>query len=102
MHNSSEVDPVYTDAPEERQAPTEEEFIGKPASIAYHQNLKLLAEFLLLPIPMCTGKDPVTFAECREPGPFPVRVKSRATAAIIEWVGNIDIMLSFYIGEPYE
>ncbi|XP_074490247.1 uncharacterized protein LOC141766933 isoform X2 [Sebastes fasciatus] len=89
VHDSSDVGPTLTDAPEmpeKLQPQREDEVIGQPASIAYHLNLKLLAEYLLLPIPMCTAKDPVTNAACQAHGPFQVTVKSRATAAIIEWV----------------
>ncbi|XP_037623771.1 uncharacterized protein LOC119487169 [Sebastes umbrosus] len=88
VHDSSDVGPTLTDAPEmpeKLQPQREDEVIGQPASIAYHLNLKLLAEYLLLPIPMCTAKDPVTNAACQAHGPFQVTVKSRATAAIIEW-----------------
>ncbi|XP_074471906.1 uncharacterized protein LOC141756232 [Sebastes fasciatus] len=88
VHDSSDVGPTLTDAPEmpeKLQPQREDEVIGRPASIAYHLNLKLLAEYLLLPIPMCTAKDPVTNAACQAHGPFQVTVKSRATAAIIEW-----------------
>lgn len=88
VHDSSDVGPTHTDAsemPEVLQAQSEDEVIGQPASIAYHLNLQLLAEYLLLPIPMCTAKDPVTNAVCQAPGPFRVTVKSRTTAAIIEW-----------------
>lgn len=91
VHDSSDVGPPHNDEPkipEKFQAQSEKEVIGQPASIAYHLNLKQLAEYLVLPIPMCTAKDPVTFAECQAPGPFQVKVKSRATAAIIEWVGT--------------
>ncbi|KAK5909301.1 hypothetical protein CesoFtcFv8_003245 [Champsocephalus esox] len=35
---------------------------------------------------MCTAKDPTTNFECRAPGPFEVSVKSRGTAAIVEWM----------------
>lgn len=89
VHDSSDVGPTHTDAPEmpeALQAQSEDEVIGQPASIAYHLNLQLLAEYLLLPIPMCTAKDPVTNSVCQAPGPFRVTVKSRATAAIIERV----------------
>ncbi|XP_037623820.1 uncharacterized protein LOC119487187 isoform X2 [Sebastes umbrosus] len=89
VHDSSDVGPTLTDAPEmpeKLQPQREDEVIGQPASIAYHLNLKLLAEYLLLPIPMCTAKDPVNNAACQAHGPFQVTVKSRATAAIIEWV----------------
>ncbi|XP_030261975.1 uncharacterized protein LOC115574526 [Sparus aurata] len=89
VHDSSDVGPPHNDEPkipEKFQAQSEKEVIGQPASIAYHLNLKQLAEYLVLPIPMCTAKDPVTFAECQAPGPFQVKVKSRATAAIIEWM----------------
>lgn len=61
MHDSPQVDPTCTDTPEmpeKLQPQREKDVIGQRASIAYHLNLKLLAEYLQLPIPMCTAKDP--------------------------------------------
>ena len=105
VHDSSDVGPTYNDGPEiseNIQAQSENEVIGQSASIACHLNLKQLAEYLVLPIPMCTAKDPVTFAGCKAPGPFQMKVKSRATAAIIEWVGTcvsycVFIMMIIYL-----
>ncbi|KAI4820799.1 hypothetical protein KUCAC02_028766 [Chaenocephalus aceratus] len=45
-----------------------------------------LAKYLVLPVNMCTAKEPTTNFECRAPGPFEVSVKSRGTAAIVEWM----------------
>lgn len=86
MHDSSDGGPTHTDTPEiprKLQDLSENKVIGQHASIAYHLKLKLLAEYLLLLNPMRTTKDPVTFVECQAPGPFQVKVKSRATAAIM-------------------
>ncbi|XP_069016039.1 uncharacterized protein [Embiotoca jacksoni] len=77
VFDSSDVDPPRRS--ERLRAPSDGDVVDEPASVAYHQNLKLLAEFLLLPVPACT------FAECRAPGPFQVTVGSSGTAAIIEW-----------------
>lgn len=64
----------------------EDDVIGHPASITYHDCLKQLADYLVLPVNMCPAKDPNTKVECRAPRPFETNVKSRGTAAIIEWV----------------
>ncbi|KAI3366158.1 hypothetical protein L3Q82_009982, partial [Scortum barcoo] len=71
--------------PEKNHVQKEEDVIGHHASIAYHDCLKQLAEYLLLPIPLCTAKDPLTSAECRSPGPFKIQTRSRGTAVIIQW-----------------
>ncbi|KAK0142690.1 hypothetical protein N1851_019380 [Merluccius polli] len=86
VHDSSDVGYTHTDVSGSPQAQSDTEVIGQPASITYHHNLKMLAEYLLLPINMCTAKDPVTSDDCQAPGPFHVWVKSRATAAIIQWI----------------
>ncbi|CAM4574040.1 unnamed protein product [Leuciscus chuanchicus] len=64
----------------------EDDIIGHPASIAYHDSLKQLAEYLLLPVSMCSAKDPNRKAECRAPAPFEINVRSRGTAAVVEWM----------------
>ena len=48
------------------------------ASITYHMSLLQLVEFLRLPFEQCK--------HCGKPKPFPATVKSRGTAAVIEWV----------------
>ncbi|XP_073711935.1 uncharacterized protein [Misgurnus anguillicaudatus] len=57
-----------------------DDVIGHPASIAYHDSLKQLAQFLDLPIQTCKAK------ECGASKPFEISVTSRGTAAVIEWV----------------
>ena len=67
----------------------EEDIIGKPASIAYHDCLRQLCEFVALPIDSCKGKDPITQKQCQAKGPFEINIKSRVTAAVIEWVSHV-------------
>ena len=76
-------EPTFPDAP---QVLVEDDIIGHPASIAYRDSLKQLAEYLILPVNMCPSKDPNTKVQCRAPGPFEINVKSRGTAAVVEWV----------------
>ncbi|CAL8310654.1 unnamed protein product [Boreogadus saida] len=64
----------------------EDDIIGKPASIAYHDCLRQLCEFVALPIDSCKGKDPITQKQCQAKGPFEINIKSRVTAAVIEWL----------------
>ncbi|KAL0973462.1 hypothetical protein UPYG_G00204060 [Umbra pygmaea] len=45
-----------------------------------------LAEYLVLPVNMCNAKDSHTKVECGAPRPFEVNIKSRGTAAILEWL----------------
>ncbi|CAL8383573.1 unnamed protein product [Arctogadus glacialis] len=57
----------------------EDDIIGKPASIAYHDCLRQLCEFVALPIDSCKGKDPITQKQCQAKGPFEINIKSRVT-----------------------
>ncbi|KAM4736945.1 uncharacterized protein FYW61_004575 isoform 2-T3 [Anableps anableps] len=65
---------------------SEDDIINHPAAITYHVCLMQLAQYLLLPIPVCTAKDPQTMVECRATGPFQVQIKSRGTAVIMQWI----------------
>ncbi len=71
VHDSVDPEPMEPPpVPEKIQVHSEDNIIGHPASITYHVCLKQLAEYLLLPIPLCTVKDLLTSVECRVPGPF--------------------------------
>lgn len=95
-------DPTTSDTPTPAEAAkvlVEEDIIGHPASIAYHDSLRQLAESLLLPVNMCSAKDPNRKVECCAPGPFEINVRSRGTAAIIEWVSlHLAQMIIRYVG----
>lgn len=71
--------------------------IVHPASIAYHACLNQLARSLVLPILVCPAKDPLTFLECRAPGPFQIQTKSRGTAVIMQWVCSFILCCDFVI-----
>lgn len=91
MHDAEDnsQDPTIADIhpiPETAKIMVEDDIIGQPASITYHSCLKLLAEYLVLPVNMCTAKDTNTNAECGAHKPFEVNIHSRGTAAIVEWV----------------
>ncbi|XP_073711610.1 uncharacterized protein [Misgurnus anguillicaudatus] len=82
-------DPTIADIhpiPETAKVLVEDDIIGQPASITYHSCLKLLAEYLVLPVNICTAKDTNTNVECGAHKPFEVNIHSRGTAAIVEWV----------------
>ncbi|XP_059378891.1 uncharacterized protein LOC132114662 [Carassius carassius] len=82
-------DPIIADIhpiPETAKIMVEDDIIGQPASITYHSCLKLLAEYLVLPVNMCTAKDTNTNAECGAHKPFEFNIHSRGTAAIVEWI----------------
>ncbi|KAK7898837.1 hypothetical protein WMY93_019690 [Mugilogobius chulae] len=72
--------------PEAAAVLIEEDVIGKPASIVYHDVIKQLLDFLVLPIDRCSMKDRITKEPCSAAKPFEVSVKSRCTALIVEWV----------------
>ncbi|KAK7158576.1 hypothetical protein R3I94_005031 [Phoxinus phoxinus] len=82
QHNSAEDDPL----PESLMVAVEDDIIGQGASIAYHDCLKQLADYLILPDIMCNAKDPQTKKKCSAERPYEVTVKTRGTAAIIEWM----------------
>ena len=87
------TDPTMSDMPtfsEAAKVVVEDDIIGHPASIAYHDSLRQLAEYLLLPVSVCPAKDPNSNVKCQAPGPFEINIRSRGTSAVIEWV-------SFYI-----
>ncbi|XP_042602788.1 uncharacterized protein LOC122141038 [Cyprinus carpio] len=82
-------DPTIADIhpiPETAKIMVEDDIIGQPASITYHSCLKLLAEYLVLPVNMCTAKYTNTNAECGAHKPFEVNIHSGGTAAIVEWI----------------
>lgn len=87
VHDPGDSEPVEPQPVAGRiSVQNEDDIIGHPATICYHVCLRQLAEYLLLPTPLCTVKDPLTSVECLAPGPFSIEVKSRGTAAIIQWV----------------
>ncbi|XP_013884308.1 uncharacterized protein LOC106532736, partial [Austrofundulus limnaeus] len=73
-------------APEVIKVQCEDDIVEHLAAITYHTCLKQLAEYLLLPIPVCTEKDPLTLVECQAPGPFQILIKSRGTGVIMTWI----------------
>ncbi|KAG1928002.1 hypothetical protein F2P79_023847, partial [Pimephales promelas] len=87
VYDTNDQEPIESQqVPEIIKVLSEDDIIDHPAAIAYHVCLKQLAECLLLPIPMCTAKDPQTFVECGAPGPFQIQTKSRGTAVIMKWI----------------
>ncbi|XP_016521480.1 uncharacterized protein LOC103130530 [Poecilia formosa] len=79
-------DTLVTESAESQPVQSEDDITNHPAAITYHVCLMQLARYLLLPIPVCTAKDPVTLAECQATGPFQVQIKSRGTAVIMQWM----------------
>lgn len=79
-------DTVVTESAESQPVQSEDDITNHPTAITYHVCLVQLAQYLLLPIPVCTAKDPVTLVECQATGPFQVQIKSRGTAVIMQWV----------------
>ena len=64
----------------EHDIQAEANILEQPACIAYHMSLRQLVERLQLPEQVCK--------HCGTPSPFDVRITSRGTAAIIEWVSH--------------
>ena len=82
-HDSTSKEPPL---PEAIKIIVDDDVIGHPASIVYHDCLRQLAEYIVLPISKCTAKDPVMKQKCCAQAPFEMYIKSRGTAAVVEWV----------------
>jgi len=67
---------------------SEDDLIDKPACITYNSSLMQLATFLQLPIKKCFYIDHRTGSECNGIPPFQVKLHSRGTAAVVEWVSK--------------
>ncbi|KAJ8271057.1 hypothetical protein GJAV_G00122270 [Gymnothorax javanicus] len=87
VHDAVDAEPMeQPPVPGTIQIQSEDDILGHPASIAYHDSLKQLAAYLLLPISLCSARDQVTSVECLAPGPFKIQTKARGTAVIIQWI----------------
>lgn len=80
--------------PDTLEVMTEDDLIGKRASVTYEDCLKQLATFLVLPVQKCPYKCDVSQVECQCRPPFEVSITRRGTASIMEWVGVIIILHS--------
>lgn len=67
---------------------TEDDLIGKRASIAYEDCLKQLTSFLVLPLQRCPYTFGLSQVECQCRPPFEVSITYRGTASIMEWVSG--------------
>ncbi|KAJ0060515.1 hypothetical protein NL108_014994 [Boleophthalmus pectinirostris] len=72
--------------PDTAMAVIEKDVLGKQASIIYHDVLKQLLDYLILPVDKCTAQDPISKVSCNAPRPFKVSVRRRCTAVIAEWI----------------
>ena len=82
-HDSTSKEPPL---PEAIKIIVDDDVIGHPASIVYHDCLRQLAEYIVLPMSKCTAKDPVTKQQCCAQALFEMYIKSRGTAVVVEWV----------------
>ncbi|XP_061653876.1 uncharacterized protein LOC133489123 isoform X2 [Phyllopteryx taeniolatus] len=64
----------------------DDDIVGKPASIVYHNSLMQLIQYLYLPVNICTAKDPQKKTECQAPGPFEIHITCRGTASVVHWM----------------
>lgn len=65
---------------------SEGDLIDQPACITYNSCLTQLASFLQLPMKKCNYSDRQTGTVCDGVPPFQVKLRTRGTAAIVEWV----------------
>lgn len=75
--------------PDTLEVMTEDDLIGKCASITYEDCLRQLVRFLVLPVQKCLYTCNITQVECQSRPPFEVSITRRGTASIMEWVGLI-------------
>lgn len=72
--------------PDQDKVVSEDDLVGKPASIVFSQNLLQLTTFLKLPVRCCTYKNIITGERCQGKAPFQVTLKTRGTGVVLEWV----------------
>lgn len=72
--------------PEAIKVLVEDDIIGHPASIVYHDCLRQLAKYIVLPITKCSKYNSVTKPQRGAAAPFEINIKSKGTAAVVEWV----------------
>lgn len=78
VHDMVDPEPMKPPrVPEKIHVQSEDDIIGQRASITDHVCLEQLAEYLVLPIPLCTVKDPLTSVECQAPEPFKIQTQSK-------------------------
>lgn len=72
-----------------------EDLLENAGSIVYHNSLQQLMQNMHLAVNVCPHKDSHNKQECKAPGPFQVNIKSRGTAAVMEWVSMIILLILF-------
>ncbi|XP_016116920.1 uncharacterized protein [Sinocyclocheilus grahami] len=77
-----------------------EDATGHSASIVYHDCLKQLANYLVLPVTKCNAHDINTKLQCGACQPSEISVTSRGTAAIIEWICSSDHTVWKWSSQP--
>ena len=76
---------------------SEDDLVGKTASITYNDNLLDLAMHLRLPVQQCTFVDRVLGVACSGAQPFQVAMRTRGTGVVLEWVRCEDCQKVNYI-----
>lgn len=72
--------------PVEMKVLCEDDIIGVPVSIVYHNSLKQLVHYLSITTNECKRMDRATRQPCGASKPFDVVVKQIGTEAVVEWV----------------
>ena len=81
VHGLADTDEPIPDPDPDHEFPAGNSLLDDPAGIAYHLCLEQLADHVVPPVPeFCKY--------CGNEDTFGVKVKSRGTAAIIEWVSD--------------
>ncbi|KAK0147524.1 hypothetical protein N1851_012996 [Merluccius polli] len=108
VHDIPDIEPPSVDLPPPQQplhdkltVLTEDDLIGKRASITYEHCLKQLATFLVLPIQKCPYICSVNQVECQCIPPFEVSITQRGTASIMEWTCPLGHAVYTWSSQPY-
>ncbi|KAF1384369.1 hypothetical protein PFLUV_G00117620 [Perca fluviatilis] len=109
VHDIPDIDPPSIDPTPPTQTPifptpleviTEDDLIGKRASITYEDSLKQLATFLMLPVQSCPYRCNITNVDCLCLSPFEVSITSRGTASILKWTCPIGHIVWRWSSQP--
>jgi len=73
-----------------------DDLLDNAGSIVYHNSLQQLMQNMHLSVSVCPHKDSHKKQECKALGPFQVKIKSIGTAAVMEWVNMIILLILFF------
>ncbi|CAL9705808.1 unnamed protein product [Knipowitschia caucasica] len=75
------------------------DIVGQQAAIVYHKCVQQLAEFLLIPITLCTAKME-DLSDCGAPAPYQTDISTRGTAMVVKWICPNDHVVWEWNSQP--